>query len=630
MDRIVELESLIKRYATSYYTGISEISDEEFDELVEELRRINPGSDLFDKPGWGYEPKEKVPHLYDLYVGSLGKIHGAVEIPFGDQFYVSPKLDGLSVVSYYINGKRIKAVTRGNGKEGQNVTAKMHVISPRSDEMPNGFTGAIRGEVIIDWASWNELSEKYNLEGNPHANPRNYAAGILNRNTVDEDFKYLSYVPYKIIAEDRDSHVSNLDENDTILSHIGRLARHDLFEIKDPSTIDKKLRKIYDSYLQRYPCDGLVLTTYEVSQDETNEKVNVFHEIAFKFPAESKEVIVTDVTWRATRTGRIHPLIWFNPTSLSGALVSKCTGFNAAFIRDNKINKGTVIKVTRSGEVIPHIQGVVSNTATEGLLPVVCPKCGAELKWSGDDLTCENENESQLAYQFVTTVAPVDGCGWSLYSQYLKLFGIENLDSLVNFIKVARDDADFAYADIYTHFNGAASATSRKLCKITDKLTEAINPDAFLVGCNIKGFSWTSVNALLSIYPEFINDVISQKVDWVKVSTVPRIGYTTVVSLQKFEDRIRELALVCDVKAPEIKEDTPTQFKVAITGSLSMKRADFEKLLSDKGIAIGSNFKEIKYLITNNPGSGSSKMKKAQDNGVEIISESEFTKRYLG
>lgn len=631
LNRVEELESLIKKYASSYYTGVAEVPDEYFDGLVEELSILNPGSNLFDKPGWGYEPKEKVPHLYDLTIGSLSKIHDASEIPesFGRNFFISPKLDGLSVVSYYLNGKRIKAVTRGNGKVGQNITAKMHVISPTTDNAPDErFTGAIRGEVVIECSAWNELVKKYGLEESPSANPRNYAAGILNRNSIDEDFGYLTYIPYKIIAEDWGHHLNHIDENDAFLCHWSGVRHIDAFA--DHMTLDEinwELKSQYDAWCEKYPCDGVVITDYKVTQDESNLKVNIFREVAFKFPTESKEVVVTDVTWRATRTGRMQPRIWFDPVSLSGATVQKCTGFNAAFIRDSKINKGTVIEITRANEVIPHLKKIVSNTATEGLLPTECPSCGnVDLVWSGDDLICENENESQLAYRFVTTVAPVDGCGWSLYTEYLRLFEVDSLSSLVNFIKEIMEHV--ALNDRLTP-SLLGPSTVRKLCKITIKLGEPIDPVSFLVGCNIKGISWNSVSSLLTVYPEFIFDIRNRSVDWTKVSSVPGFGYKTVVSLQKFEDRIRQLAEVCKISAPVSKKETEVKFKVAITGSLSMKRSDFEKLLSEKGISTGSNFKEIKYLITNSPDSTSSKMKKAKDNGVEVISEVDFFERYL-
>ena len=631
IKRIEELESLIKKYASSYYTGFAEVSDEYFDGLVEELSILNPGSDLFDKPGWGYEPKEKVLHLYDLTIGSLSKIHDASEIPesFGRHFFISPKLDGLSVVSYYLNGKRIKAVTRGNGKVGQNVTAKMHVISPITDNAPDErFTGAIRGEVVIECSAWNELVKKYGLEESPSANPRNYAAGILNRNSIDEDFGYLTYVPYKIIAEDWGHHLSHIDENDAFLCHWNGVRHVDAFA--DCMTLDEinwELKSRYDAWCEKYPCDGVVLTSEDISQDESNEKINVFREVAFKFPAESKKVVVTDVTWGATRTGRMQPRIWFDPISLSGATVQKCTGFNTAFIRDNKINKGTVIEITRANEVIPHLKKIVSNPATEGLLPTKCPNCGnTDLVWSGDDLICENENESQLAYRFITTAAPVDGCGWSLYTEYLDLNEISTLDSLVNFIRLVRLSTEDSVGRIRKQYH---KITADKLVKITDKLTYPIDPVSFLVGCNIKGISWNSVSSLLTVYPEFITDIRNRSVDWTKVSSVPGFGYKTVVSLQKFEERVRQLAEVCLISAPVAKKETELKFKVAITGSLSMKRSDFENLLSEKGIFTGSNFKEIKYLITNTPDSTSSKMKKAKDNGVEIISEVDFFERYL-
>lgn len=153
----------------------------------------------------------------------------------------------------------------------------------------------------------------------------------------------------------------------------------------------------------------------------------------------------------------------------------------------------------------------------------------------------------------------------------------------------------------------------------------------FLVGCNIKGISWNSAKSLIDTYPDFLKDCESHMIDWVRVTRTPGFGYKTVTSLQVFENRIRTLLKSIEIKDPEEVVETPTEtkFSIAVTGSLSMVRSEFLKLAESKGITSSSNFNEIRYLVTNNPDSTSSKMKKAKEKGIEIISEKEFFEKFL-
>ena len=631
-DRISQLESLIRKYAQSYYSGESEVSDDYFDELVDELRTLNPDSEVLTKTGWGFEPEggKKFHHLYNMTIGSLPKVKRVEDIP--ERFYatgvdtvrVSAKLDGLSVVSYYSAGKRVLALTRGNGTEGKDVTAKMHVISPETDTIHGCFTGAVRGEVLIDNRTWDSIKSRYN--DNPSANQRNVASGIMNRNDDNnEDLRYLRYVVYKIIADESLSF-----DGEMSLTQMNRGSVYRSFDqvptigVHGTEWTQDVLVIIFNEFKREFPCDGIVITVSKVRQSDTSALI--YDEIAYKFPAESKEVTVTKVTYSATRTGRMAPRVWFDPVELSGAVVRKCTGFNAEFIKTNKIGPGAVIQVCRSGEVIPHIMKVVT-PAEEPFLIDKCPNCGYVLRWSGTDLVCDNESEGQLAYRFISTVGQVDGAGYSLYSKILEIFKVVDLDTLCEFLCQLRVNLSKCVDVVRSEISG--TATQEKCMTIFDKIVSPVDPVTLLVACNISGLSWTSAGNLISGYPEFINDVRGLNINWSLITGIPGFGYSTVVALQAAEKRLGRILPWIIVKTPEVKEKVETQFKVAITGSLSVKRSVFDSILESHGISQSSNFKEIKYLITNKPDSGSSKMKKAKDNGVEIISESEFSKKFL-
>lgn len=630
MNRIEELESLIKRYSESYYSGESEVTDEYFDELVDELRDLDPNSEVLKKTGWGFEPapSNKVKHLYNLHVGSLRKVKSIDSIPdtlTTKNCRVSAKLDGLSVVSYYSGGKRVLSVTRGNGTEGKDVTRKINIISPETEDLHNSFTGAVRGEVLIDNYTWSNIKEKY--KDNPSSNQRNVASGIMNRNDFkeghDPDLELLRYVVYKVIADEGIYYSSDCSFWEIAPSQVSRefdIVPETIFTDKD-SWKDCYFESLFKVFCKQFPCDGLVITNRKVTQKDTSEIV--FEEVAYKFQAESKIVTVTDIDWNVTRTGRLAPRIWFDPVELSGAVVRKCTGYNAQFIKDSGIGKGAVIEVCRSNEVIPTVMKVVKKVDVE--LPTVCPSCNSDLVFKGVDLVCESESDSQLVYRYISTVGSVDGAGWSLYNKIIETFNVENLSDLVSLILLSRS-ASKIHNSICENISG--SVTQKRAETVVRKLGEEVDPVRFIAGCNITGISWTTAENLLKEYPEFIYDITGRNVNWGRISSIKGFGYSTVVSLQKFEDRIRSLAEVTKFLSI-VKEVTDIQFKVAITGSLSVKRSEFENRLAKKGIFTSNNFKEIKFLITNNPDSGSSKMKKAKESGVEVISETEFSERYL-
>lgn len=623
-----ELESLIKSYAKTYYSDYSTVSDDYFDELVEELREVDPNSKILVTPGWGYEPEgKKEKHLYGEISG-LPKIKKIEDIPEGYLPYrcrVSIKLDGLSAVSYYKNGKRFLSLTRGNGVEGKVITDKIDMISPETKELPNNFTGAVRGELVISQATWNKIKDQY--KDNPSANQRNVASGIINRDYVNEETKYVDYVVYKVVA-DPENTIDSFRSMEGFLLYNNFKLVPEVYSTSRGMFTQRIFEEYYERFKQIYPCDGVVVTDYDICHEESGEIK--YKEFAYKFKSDSEEVVVTDVTWSAGRTGRIVPRIWFTPVTLSGVQVQKCTGHNAAFIRDNQINKGTVIEVTRSGEVIPYMTKVVSNPNDKGLLPSTCPNCKAELTWKGDDLICENENEDQLVYRFISTAGSIDGAGWSLYSKVLETFDIKTFKDLVCFISDATKDYEVTQGEmvkniIYNSISG--KVTQQKCIKVVEKIIKGIYPSTFLVACNINGVSWNTAESLFKHYPEYFYDLYQEKVDYDKLYSINGFGYTTVQTLRRFEERLRDLVRVCTIL--EEKKTVEYQFSVAITGSLSMKRSDFDALLQSKGITQSSNFKEIKYLITNNPDSTSSKMQKAVSNGVEIISEEEFTKIFL-
>lgn len=362
---IKDLESKIKYYAQKYYEGTPEISDEKFDQLIEMLKSRNPESILLKTPGWGYNPDEvsgtKVNHKYGVISSINRKPRTISEVPNYLAGRISAKLDGLSGVAYFTRGRLERCLTRGNGIVGIDKTSKMIHILNRSKKwlnIPTTFTGAIRGEFVISIENWNKLvSLKPELADK---SPRNYAAGIINRNEIDDELQYIDFVAYKIVALE-EGYISDVKEADICLnSWFDNVVDYVRFNEsnKDDLINQEYLERLYKTFNSKYPSDGCVITSNQLSYNKSNKEV-IYDEVAYKFNGELATSQVEYIDWNRTRTGKLTPTIVYKPVVLDGATLRRCAGFNAKFIIDHKIKKGTLIKIHRSGMVIPDLAEVL-------------------------------------------------------------------------------------------------------------------------------------------------------------------------------------------------------------------------------------------------------------------------------
>lgn len=368
-EDINKLESIIENNAKEYYTtGGQELSDESFDALVDVLRKEKPNSEVLTT-GWGYNVdsnnSNKVKHKYN-FVGSLDKVKTKEEInkflskyTYTTDIYASLKLDGLSVILYYVEGNLEKAVTRGNGIEGIDITDKVKIINPIFahlivNDLTFNFTGAIRGEILMLQSNFNEYVKKY-----PEAkNPRNSAAGIINSIDNYEDLKYLSIYVYTIVANENNKynttkHITDcydmLRQNFPIFT-----VPHKVFNI---NTDINTYKEFMDSYSD-FPCDGVVLSCPTI---DNNNGIYTYHQIALKFQDEVAATTVKYIEWTMSKNQIYVPVVVFEPIELEGTTVQRASGYNAKFIVENNIHKGSVVFVKKANKIIPKIVEVINN-----------------------------------------------------------------------------------------------------------------------------------------------------------------------------------------------------------------------------------------------------------------------------
>ena len=620
---LISLQRNIKEKAQQYYEGNPTISDSEFDELVDTLKKEDPNNEILKEVGWGYDVNKsggnKHPHHFGI-VGSLDKIHSISELNqryYGKWLIIPEKLDGASCVAYYKDGNLVMALSRGNGEVGIDVTDKFLKITSKYDlsEIKNQmFTGAIRGEIVMSNESW----EQYKGLHEDAKSPRNVATGLMMKNEVSEDLQYIDFVTYKIHGY---VGYKGVIFYETILDKLKEFGFPVCwyFEGFADSIDDDRMKEEFLTKPNKYPCDGFVIYPNDGISVQEDGSV-IYTNIAYKFKAHQKETKVVDIEWNLSPNNILVPVVVVEPVELSGAVVTRASGFNYENIIKNKIGKGSIISLNRSGEVIPCIQEVIK-TSEDFNIPDICPVCGSTLVADGVNLVCKNTScpnvEYSRLYKWVEVVGVrgILGVGPTIINDIIhyfeQIFNIKYVWDVYKIIKSGTVNIDFSY--MFT------PVTSEKVKKILKNLTTPIEFYKVLIALNIQGLGDVNSKKLSSIIYNNISNFSQLKSELDKVKGIGDY----VFNILKFNSNI-----ILRVMEDTVSIITPSsdyyKYQVTVTGSVSVPRDTFKKVLENNNILLSDNIKTSKYLITNNPDSGSSKLQKALKLGIPILTEKEF------
>ena len=344
----------------AYYTEGGEplITDAEYDMIYSYISNKFSDNDYFSENIGCRVKGKKVKHKY--IIGSLKKAKGdpndknfidkwTSKYDKNERVVITPKYDGLSIICEYKNGKFFSATTRGNGEEGQDITDKARMFVPLETKT-NTPNIIVRGEILL-------FGDIYKTLGK--ANRRNAASGIIGTDSLD-NANLLNVIFYEIIECDQ----CNMNNEEAKMSFLKFLfdknaTTYKVKKIQDLTAeyLIKELDDTKNNFLNLFDCDGLVLAIVDSKRENIKYPEN---KIAFKYGNEFAIGIVKEVKWQTSRHGRICPVIELeNPVNLSGADIWRATGYNAGYIRDNKICKGTKVKIIRSGDVIPRVIEVI-------------------------------------------------------------------------------------------------------------------------------------------------------------------------------------------------------------------------------------------------------------------------------
>lgn len=582
-NRIEQLIKMLNEYDDLYHNGIgSPITDTEYDLLKNELKELDPQNSYFNKVGSKSKNGKKVKLPYIL--GSLDKLKSDKVMKWcldDNNLVLSAKLDGATIYVEYLNGCVIFATTRGDGYEGNDITEKAKHFLPIIDEKSHI---CLRGEALFSGDTY----KKYG-----YSNRRNGVSGLLNRDDINpNDLKDVTVVFYEVIKSpvelkteiERLQYISELGLNCVdytiewvyIVDHLKQI----LFNFKEKS--------IYD-------IDGLVITRNK------SERENVFYpkdKICFKVNEESIKVNVIGIDWNVGRSGRIVPTVIFNPVEINGTTVVRATGFNAEYVIENGIGKGSVIGIVKSGEIIPYITEIYEKTSVE---LNNCPSCDGDIQWSGVDLICSNINCEGSKTKKIAHFFKVLGAEY-ISETTVRNLGVETIEEMYEL-----DEFDIANIDGFG---------MKKAEQIVNEIQKTLKttPDKLLAAFSIPGISIE--NAKIVISKNNWNNIFDIKED--DVGLGPKTSKKLVDNINIYRP-LYNFLLENGLSFKEIEHTNISGKIFALTGSMPMKRDYITRLIENKGGIVKTVTKSTDYLVASDISSNSSKLKNATKYDIKII-----------
>ena len=643
MDRMRELCDILNRWAYEYYVlDDPSVSDREYDKLYDELRELEreSGTVYPDSPTRrvGGEPIKafgKHTHIARLY--SLDKAVTDDELSAfftrvrkadpQAEFTVEYKFDGLTVCLTYENGAFVRATTRGNGTEGEDVTAQ--VLTIRSFPMKISYTGTleVRGEAVIRLSVLEEYNRAHPDE--PLKNARNAAAGAI-RNL---DPKVTQSRRPEILFYDVNYMSSDMVPSQTAAMEFLRkegFRTYPYFRVC--RSYDEVKAAIDEIEIERKKIDvltdGAVVKVNEESVRAAMGHTDKFPRwaIAFKFEAEEAETTVEKVIWQVGRTGKLTPLAFVDPVDLGGATVRRATLNNYGDILRKDVKLHSRVLIRRSNEVIPEILGAVAHA--EGSVPVekplVCPACGSEVKEIGANLFCPNREctprvIAKLTHYCSKNAADVEGLSEMTLSLLHEKRGVSRFSDLY---RLTKED-----------FDGLEGFKEKKIDNILSAIANSrrIPLDRFIYALGIEGIGRVAARDLAEKGSvEALSECTFEEL--LSFENVGEITANAILAYFADEENRAELErLKAAGVEPFVRKAAQggafSGEKVVLTGSLSsLSRTEAQKLVEDAGGVCQSAVTSATTLVVAGEKAGS-KLDKAKKAGIPVIGEEEFLLR---
>lgn len=655
-DRINELKPKIEYYTRKYYEDEQVISDFEFDMLMKELKQleadypelITPDSPT-QKVGTSPIKKgfKKVTHrvplqsLQDVFSFEevrefdtrMQKLASEYNLPL--DYVVETKIDGLSTALEYKDGIFIRGATRGNGTVGEDVTENLKTVRTIPHKLKEPINITVRGEIFIGKKEFDELNEsRLADEEERFANARNAAAGSLRQ----LDSKITAGRPLDIyifnIQEIENKEIMTHYEGLKYLQELGFNVNPVRILCKNIDEVLEAIKKIgEDRENLSFGIDGAVV---KVNNLELREKIGTTFKtpkwaVAYKYPPEKKETKVIDIICQVGRTGAITPMAILDTVNVAGSNISKTTLHNEDFIKEKDIRIGDTVVIQKAGDVIPEIVEVVKSkrTGEEKIfkMPRTCPVCGAQaVREEGEavvrciGIECPAKLYRSIIHFASKEAMDIKGLGDAIIEELIERKLISNISDLYN----------LTLEDIATlKKNGKKFAQN-----LINSIEESKNRELHRVITSL-GIRHVGVKLAKSLAKEYksMDNLIEASLEELK--SKQDVGEITAESIYNFFKQGQSIDLINKLKQAgvnmtlkqELGTDNRFEGKVfVLTGSLEKYSRDEASQVIEKlgGKTSSSVSKKTDYVLAGED--AGSKLKKAQELGVKIISEIEFDK----
>lgn len=643
--RMNELVALLNRYATEYYTSDNpSVSDSEYDRLYRELVELEtayPEQVLADSPthrvgGKVLDGFEKYSHQYPLY--SLQDAFSREELDAFDArvrkevahptYICELKIDGLSISLTYEKGILVAGVTRGDGSIGENITENLKRVKDIPLTLPEELDITVRGECYMPRASFDQVNQVRQENGEPEfANPRNAAAGTLRQlDTAVVAKRNLATFLYQ------EASPSTRDSQEKGLKYLEQLG----FVVNPKRILAENIDEIWN-FIQEvgqerenlpYDIDGVVIKVNDLaSQEELGFTVKAPKwAVAYKFPAEEKEAQLLSVDWTVGRTGVVTPTANLTPVQLAGTTVSRATLHNVDYIAEKDIRKDDTVIVYKAGDIIPAVLRVVESkrVSEEKLdIPTNCPSCNSDLLHFEDEvaLRCINPRCPAQIMEGLTHFASRDamnitGLGPSIVE---KLFAANLVKDVADIYRLQEED--------FLLLEGVKEKSAAKLYQAIQASKEN-SAEKLLFGLGIRHVGSKASQLLLQYFHSIEN---LYQADSEEVASIESLGGVIAKSLQTYfategsEILLRELketGVNLDYKGQTVVADAALSgLTVVLTGKLErLKRSEAKSKLESLGAKVTGSVSKKTDLVVVGADAGS-KLQKAQELGIQVRDE---------
>ena len=640
-ERMLELVELLNKASRSYYQDAQEImSNYEYDRLYDELQDLEKelGITLSNSPtvNVGYEVVSELPkERHESPMLSLDKTKEVEELKnfVGSQkVLMSWKMDGLTIVLTYRDGKLYKAVTRGNGEVGEVVTNNAKVFKNVPVQIAYRGELILRGEAVIGYHDFEKINEEIEDVDAKYKNPRNLCSGSVRQlnNQITAKRNVMFYAFTLVQADGVDFQNSRACQMEWLKAQGFTTVE---YHMVTRDTVEDEVAKFSSEISKNdFPSDGLVLSYDDIAYGRSLGRTAKFprDSYAFKWQDEIRETILREIEWSPSRTGLINPVAIFDPVELEGTTVSRASVHNISIMKELELGIGDKIEVYKANMIIPQIAENLTRSGVKDI-PERCPVCQGETKirqvGNAKALYCMNpECQAKHVKAFALFVSRdalnIEGLSEATLEKFISKGYIHTFADIFHLDR---------YKDEIQGMEGFGEKSYRKLIESVKKARTTTLPRV-VYSLGIAGIGLANakvicrelkydVEALLMVTEEELNEIQG-------VGEVLAKAFTGYFSDAKHVENFRKL-----LEELTIPEETSTKKQIfegvnfVITGSVThfANRGEVKELIESLGGKVtGSVTSKTNYLINNDVTSTSSKNKKANELGIPIISEETF------